>query len=84
MVSAIEFAAMDYWRIAVFQWSVMTPLVAVMVVSFRVHRGIDVFAAIVSAIAACALAERFVDAVDWLLIQSDADDQKKRKKAKRA
>ena len=54
-----------------FELSIMTPLVAVLVISFRVHRGIDVFAAIVSAIASCALAERTVDAVDWLLIQTD-------------
>ncbi|MDP2437656.1 MAG: hypothetical protein Q8P67_18085 [archaeon] len=83
-MSAIEFGAMDYWRMAVIQGTIMTPLVAVMVVSFRVHRGIDVFAAIVSAVAACALAEKVVDSVDWFLQELQVKSESPTKKPKQA
>jgi len=71
LVAAIELAAMDYLRTALMELFVVLPFVSVLVVSFRVHRGTDVFAGMFAAIAACAITERFVDPIDYLLLQAD-------------
>lgn len=46
----MEFYQLEYHRLAWFYGAVCFPYVATIVVTFRAHRGIDVFAAILAAV----------------------------------
>ncbi len=67
LVVALELFQLDYNRLAWFYASLVTPYVAVCVVSFRAHRGIDCIAAVLAAITSCSIAEWFGLAVDRAL-----------------
>ncbi|KAH3764975.1 hypothetical protein Pelo_3155 [Pelomyxa schiedti] len=74
VVAAIQFAMMDYWWLALFECIAVVP-VMLLVVSFRVHRGIDVFTATIAAITACTLVEQMVDPIDEILARVEGRQQ---------
>jgi hypothetical protein len=67
LVVALELFQLDYPRLAWLYASLVTPLLAVLVVSFRAHRGIDCIAAVLAALVSCSVAEQFALAVDRAL-----------------
>lgn len=68
IVVAVELFEMGYFRSAMLLWLVVLPYVALLVVAFRVHRGIDVLAAAFAALAACSLAEGIAAPLDRVLM----------------
>jgi hypothetical protein len=69
VVLGLEFVNLDYIWTGLMCILVLAPSVAVWVVSLRVHRGIDVIAAIYAAIAASCVAERVAAPFDAIIIQ---------------
>ena len=61
VVAGIQFYTTNFMFVALLHFLFALPLVATLVVAFRVHRGIDVLAAIFAAIAACSIAENIAD-----------------------
>ena len=70
VVAGIEFYTINFMFIAFLHFFVALPFVATLVVAFRVHRGIDVLAAIFAVIAACCVAERIADPIERALQES--------------
>jgi hypothetical protein len=68
IVVAVELFEMGYFRSAMLLWLLVLPYIAVLVVAFRVHRGIDVLAAGFAALAACSLAEGLAAPLDRILM----------------
>jgi hypothetical protein len=67
VVAGIQFYTMNFMFVAAIHFLFALPFVATLVVAFRVHRGIDVLAAIFAAIAACSVAENIADPIDRAL-----------------
>lgn len=77
LILGLEFFQLDYNRLAWFYACFVTPYVAVMVVSFRVHRGIDVLAAVLAAVTSCSVSKELGDSVDrWLQIKRRSSNNK--------
>ncbi len=57
VILGMEFFQLDYHKTAWFFLCVVTPYVATIVVSFRAHRGIDIFAALLAAVVSCSFAK---------------------------
>lgn len=70
VVAGIQFYTTNFMFIAFVHFVLALPFVATLVVAFRVHRGIDVLAAIFAAIAACSVAENIADPIDRALQES--------------
>eukprot|EP00943_MAST-04B_sp_MAST-4B-sp1_P000621 g621.t1 len=70
VVAGIQFYTMNFMFVAAIHFLFALPFVATLVVAFRVHRGIDVLAAIFAAIAACSVAENIADPIDRALQES--------------
>ena len=70
VVAGIQFYTINFMFIAFLHFFVALPFVATLVVAFRVHRGIDVLAAIFAAIAACCVAEKIADPIERALQES--------------
>jgi len=67
VVASIEYYKMAFTKLAAFHLLIMFPFVSILVITFRVHRGIDVIAAVYAAIAACSVAEKCSGIVDGFL-----------------
>jgi hypothetical protein len=68
VVNGIQFFQMGCFKTA-FWHAAALPFVATLVVTFRVHRGMDVIAAVLAAIAACSVAEHAVGPVDRFIMK---------------
>lgn len=64
LVVGLELHELDYIKTAWVQLWVILPLISVWVVSTRVHRGIDVVAAILAGVAASSIAKSMADSID--------------------
>jgi hypothetical protein len=67
LVLAIELFALDYTVLGLLQGLVGVPLISVWVIATRVHRGIDVYAGLLAAIAACAISKEVAGFLDQAL-----------------
>jgi len=67
MVLAIELFALDYTAFGLVQGFVAVPLMSVWVIATRVHRGIDVYAGLLAAVAACAISKEVAGTLDQAL-----------------
>lgn len=76
LVVAIELLHMDYFRTGLFLILAVLPLETLMVLAFRVHRGIDVIAAVFAATSACSAAGHVAGALDRALMELKAGAQR--------
>jgi hypothetical protein len=67
LLIGLELWQLDYHRLAMFQLLIILPLISTFVVSVRVHRGIDVVAAILASIAACSIAKHIAEDLDRVI-----------------
>ncbi len=67
LIVGLELFQMGYLRTAWIQLFLVTPLVTVVVVAFRVHRGIDVLAGLLAAITSCSIAKEVAESLDRAL-----------------
>jgi hypothetical protein len=77
LVAAIEFFEMDYAKTAWLHFVVLLPCVSTLVVSFRVHRGMDCVAAVFAAVAATGAAATLAEPIDRLcsVLRHNAGDR---------
>ena len=84
LVIGWELMQLEYYRCAWCQLLFILPCTCVWVIATRVHRGIDVFAGILAAIAACSISREIADSVDRLIMvhrhQDNVNKQKKKLK----
>ena len=66
-VAGIEYLTERQYLAAALHLCITLPYVSVLVVSFRVHRGIDIYTAILAAIASCHLSAKISPSVDRFL-----------------
>ncbi len=78
IIAGLEFMAMDHFVVGMLHLCVVLPLVSIMVVSFRAHRGIDVVAAVFAAIAAVQMAQKLADPIDHMLLELKHKNDKRR------
>jgi hypothetical protein len=82
LVIGLEFLELDYYKMGWWQLGVVFPLISTWVVSVRVHRGVDVMAAVLASIAACSISKYLSESVDGYLQVNkrvhDADRLKKK------
>lgn len=64
MIIGLELFELDYIKLAWFQMSFALPVISVWVVTARAHRGIDVWAGILAAIASCSIAKELAVPLD--------------------
>jgi len=69
MIIGLELFKMGYTLTAILVLSTFTPLIGLWVLAARVHRGIDVYAAIIAAIASSAISEKLSETIDLLLME---------------
>lgn len=67
LLIGLELLELEYFKLAWFQLFLVFPFISVWVVALRVHRGIDVIAAIFAAIAACGISKTISESVDLQL-----------------
>lgn len=63
-IIGLEFFELDYHRLAWFQMTFALPVISVWVVTARAHRGIDVWAGILAAVASCSIAKELAVTLD--------------------
>lgn len=63
-IIGLELFELDYHKLAWFQMTFSLPLISVWVVTARAHRGIDVWAGILAAIASCSIAKELAVTLD--------------------
>jgi hypothetical protein len=82
-VIGLEFMELDYYKMGWWQLGVVFPLISTWVVSVRVHRGIDVMAAVLASITACSISKELADSIDRYLQVNRwvRDESRLRKKA---
>merc|ERR1711871_481547 len=82
IIAGLEFLAMDHYALGMVHLFVLLPLVAIMVVSFRAHRGIDVVAAVFASVAAVNTAQKLADPIDRMLLDFNRFNRRKNNEKK--
>ena len=79
MIIGLELLELEFFKLSLFQLIFIFPLVSVWVVSLRVHRGVDIFAAIMAAICSTSISKSLSESVDMQLTISIKEDEEKNK-----